>query len=275
MKRFTASLGLAAAALAGLATNAHAGDGPPDVAYAVGSNVPGGSHIYRIDNFATAPVATVISSPGFVLSDIGINPANGDSYVVDALGNLYGLDRGNGALSLIGNTGVTGLNSLDVGPNGVIYARSWNSANVWTVSPLTAAANVLLDTEFSGGSDIAVSPDGLELWATADTGSGIGTGLIRVNLNTLGVDVIGLFGTNAGLPGLDFDSQGGLWGFMGGDSSPLAEVLSVNQLSGSASMVGTIAGAETLGLFGAAIVPEPASLSLLAVAGLVALRRRS
>lgn len=252
-----------------------AGSARAEVAYAVSSDVLGTSRLYRIDNFDSAPTAVVIGNTGRVLSDIGINPYTGQAYGVTAPGELFGINLNNGALTLIGTSGINGLNSLEVAPNGTIYARAFNSSFLWTLSPANGAATVLLDTGFGGGSDVALMPNTNFLYATANTGNGLGTGLIRVDLGTNAVLVVGAFGGNNAMAGLDFDLSGNLFGFRGADVSGIAEVHRISSVTASPSLIGAINGAGQLGLFGAAIIaPEPASFGLLATALLLAIRRR-
>lgn len=247
-----------------------------DIAYAVGSILDGGSHIYRIDNFNSTPTATVLADSGTYLGDIAVHPTSGTAYAIAShTGMLHMVDLNTGDLTLVGDTGVIGLNSLEVAPNGTIYARAYDSDGLWSLDPNTGAATLLVETDFGGGSDLALAPNGTDLYATASLGDGVGTALIRIDLNSMNVVSIGSFGQNPLLmPGLDFDSNGNLYAFAGQDNSGLAQVYHVDMATGAATLIDSIAGAQDLGLLGATIaIPEPASLSLVGI-GLAALLRR-
>lgn len=263
----------------------HDGSGSTPVdAYAVGSTVgSGSSQIYRINEYATDPVADVIVDSGLYLGDIGINPSSGDAFVIEghAPGRLFHVDLATGTLDLVGSSGLNGLNSLEVAADGTIYARAFNSSLLWTLDPQTATPAVLVDTLYSGGGDLALSPTGEALYATADAGSGLSTALMHIDLETAAVVEVADISINQDTEawaGIDFDPDGNLFGFLGHDNIGLAQVYSIDLDNYGATLVGDVVGAEELGLLGAAIpvtppVPEPASLALMLAASLL-LRRR-
>lgn len=252
------------------------------VAYVVSSEQPYGRMLYRVDDFNSTPVASAIGAPNLFLDDIGINPLTREAFVLEPMGtpgwgNLYRCDLTSGACALVGSSGIQGLNALAVGPDGTIYTRGFSTRYIWTLDPDSGAPALLVDTGLGGGSDLVVSPDGTALYATANVGTGIGSGLLRVDLGTLAVEVVGSFGlTEPGLGGLGFDENGDLFGFRGYNGSTLAEVYEIDLDHGAATLVGGIAGAEDLGLLGAAtvVVPEPNTLTVLLLGAAALVRRR-
>jgi hypothetical protein len=255
--------------IASLATAAFLASGSlaaADVAYAVGSVIDGGSHIYRIEDFSTTPHATILSDSGRYLGDIAIHPSTGAAIAIEShSGMLVGVNLSDGSLSPIGNTGVLGINALEIAADGTIYARSYDSSNLWTLDPATGAASVLLDTGFTGGSDIALAPNGSDLYATASLGDGVGTALVRIDLDSLNASAVGVFADDSPLvvPGLDFGPSGDLYAFSGNDAIGAATIYHVDPNTGAATLIDSISGAQNVGLLGAAVIPEPGSLALL------------
>src|SRR4051812_4434928 len=73
--------------------------------YAVGSGVgDGSSNLYRISNFAAAPVAVNVGETHAVLTDLAINPRTGIGYAI-SFSTLYRINLSNGVLTTIGNHG--------------------------------------------------------------------------------------------------------------------------------------------------------------------------
>jgi hypothetical protein len=251
------------------------------VAYVVSSEQPYGRTLYRVDDFNSTPVATEIGAPNLYLDDIGINPLTREAFVLEPMGtpgwgNLYRCSLADGSCELVGSSGVQGLNSLAVGPDGTIYTRGYSTPYIWTLDPDDGSPTLLADVGLGGGSDLVVSPDGTALYSTADLGAGIGSGLLRIDLATLAIEPVGAFGVSApGLGGLGFDEDGDLYGFRGYNGSSLAEVYGIDLDSGVATLVDEIAGAEGLGLLGAAtaVVPEPATLTALLLCAAALVRR--
>lgn len=79
-------------------------------------------------------------------------------------GDLYSISENDASVTLIGNTGVPGLGSLEFAPNGTLYGFTLGaSATLYTINPTTAAATQIgpLNLGFfvyEGG--LAFAPDG-------------------------------------------------------------------------------------------------------------------
>jgi hypothetical protein len=116
--------------------------------YAVGWGYDS-SALYRIDKYATAPVAVNIGDTGVPLVDIAISPIDGKAYGLGFDRNLYSLDLQTGAASQVGATGLGTIpTSLEFDAQGTLFMMGFTNPHLYTVNVQTGQATRLLTTGF-------------------------------------------------------------------------------------------------------------------------------
>jgi hypothetical protein len=137
-------------------------------------------------------------------------PAFGQLYgVAWDTGNLYSVSPANASLTLIGNTGLTRVDSLEFGPDGRLFATtnfsSVGNSQLYTINPATAAATPVGPMgvqQFEGA--LAFAPDGTAYGAGQNS-----TDLYTISTATGAATVIGNIGVRD-VSGMLFRSDGTL-----------------------------------------------------------------
>lgn len=155
-------------------------------------------------------------------------------HVHDSVGNLATVDVVTGAVSLIGNMGVT-MTDIAFDPSGSLYGLTFNG--LYSINSTTAAATFIGSHGISGGNALVFGSDGT-LYGAGNTTSS----LFRINPAN---------GTSTNLGNMGFNSGGDL-AFKGGDlylassNSQLVRISLSNPLSATA--VGSFGVPNVFGL---------------------------
>jgi hypothetical protein len=218
--------------------------------------------LYSID--ASSGVASLVGSTGLrQISGISWDNVSNRLVALTVAGDQFALNTATGASTLIAD-GSFGVPEGDVAfKNGLAYTSIFDNLHTWSGS----SWNQIGASGLAPGADVSgLAFGGSMLLGLATFGSGADQ-LVSFNAATGAASVIGATGTNSlGLGGLTHDFNSGKW-FMTDSSS----LYSIDTATGAASLIGV----HGLGGFsGLAYVPGPAASTVLALAGLVALRRR-
>jgi hypothetical protein len=218
--------------------------------YAIGSGVGDrSSKFYRIDDYDTAPRAAFLGECGVTVFDIAYNPITRRFLTVDYSSTLYQLNPATGSLSIIGTTGISRLNALEFGISGNLYSWGSGSTELYRLDPGSGAVTVVGDTGWTSGGDLACDTNGTLYGST-------GTNLIVIDPVTGKGSNIGAFGVS-GVFGLEIDVNGRMLAGVGQEDQGRAGLYWVDKTTGVATLIGPIAGAQDMGIYGLAFSGSP------------------
>jgi hypothetical protein len=190
-------------------------------------------------------------------------------------GWLWTVDIESGALTPIGQATLPpnphggsggGYEALDFSPDGILYASTGQL--LYIVNPADGSAGLV--GSFGGYFVEGMSFDDTgNLWGTADpTGLAGADTLVRIDLGTAAVSEVGrIVATNESLDGFDILDDGTFIAVSGVAKT----LMSIAPTTGAPSGIGTLDVGVVTALQD---VPEPATMTLLSLGGLVLLRRR-
>jgi len=196
-------------------------------------------------------------------------------------GNLYGLDAQpdatlweiNPATADVTEVGTTDQSAAGATTDaaGTMFALSQDiNANYFTLTPPSTTTNVVGATGYSAGGLTAVTPDGSAFYITVPSNTSPNYDLASVNVSNGDVTDIGSTGYT---PDAGLFVDGTLYGF---DTSSNA-IVTLNTTTGAGTYVATYDLPDDENIVAAAVptaVPEPASIAVLAFAGVALLGRR-
>lgn len=221
-----------------------------------------------------------IGSTGATLTDIAL-ASDGRLFGI-SFRDLYAIDPGTGATTLIGSLGVSDANALEFGSGGVLYLAT-RGGQLRSVDLDTGSTTFVMSSGPSSG-DLALGPDGA-LYMTSGI-AGLDPDVLmrldvaagtRTALGSIGfAEVFGLVFAEPAPPVVlvaNEEENGIVDGLFG--LTIFGEVLRIDTGSGAGTILGVTSPA--LRAVGATVVPEAQTLVLLGagLAGLAFLRRRA
>ncbi len=224
---------------------------------------------------------------------------------VSTNGNTYSINTTTGAATLLGTNSGSSFHGVSRNSAGIYYAQDWGNAfqflSLTQINPTTGqkgpdigAGTVLVQDMAFSPSDVLYSlgdDSGPDTLRTIDVTTGAATDISRLNAYSGGMAFVGgtLYASGAGnglvtidlTTGAQTDVNGsvaGGWTGMTYDSGVLygtdgSNLYSINTTTGVQTLIGNTGASGLHGL--APSLPEPASLGLLAIGGIAALRRRA
>ena len=195
-------------------------------------------------DLATGELTGIFDS-GIELTDIDIDP-EGNVFGISASG-LYSIDLQAKTATLIGSYGVDGLNALEIGDDGTLYATSFSSQELYVLDPSNGAARSIgvLPEGVNSAGDLQFANNTLYLAELDD--------LVGINVEGDTVSdatVIGSFNLeDERILGITLDEDGDPVGLTDNGS-----ILELDLDTGEASQVGTVEDNTTI--FGAAALPD-------------------
>ena len=208
---------------------------------------------------------TLIGNMGVIMTDIAFD-TSGQLYGV-SFSNLYSINAGTAAASLIGAHGIAGGNALVFGSDGTLYGAGNASTSLFTINPGTGASAAVGNMGFFSGGDLAFNGGSFYLASSSNQ-------LVRVNPTTGAGSLVGSFGV-ANMFGLATGDDGVLYGVAS------TTIYTISTSTGAATNPVPFGGQGLGQAFGesffheAAAVPEPGTLTLLGLGVAAAWRARA
>jgi len=268
-----------------------------------------GTNIFSFDSTNTGKIISGKFITGMAANEqiltIDARPSTGAIYGVGSFGNLYTLNTGTGAATLVApitGASIDGTNfGSDFNPLSSGFSASGDTLQFssdtgvnWRINPVTGVATVQSTLAFGAGDTHAggnVNLVGLAytnnvVGATSTQLFGIDSGFdALVSLATPGngtVTTVGALGINVtDLAGFDVSgSSGTAYAALQTTTSGISNLYTINLATGTATLVGQIGGGLlvrdiTVVPGGGAGVPEPASLGILALGAAALFTRRT
>lgn len=267
-----------------------------------------GTNIFTFDSTNTGKILSgkflTGLAPNEQLLTIDARPTTGAIYAVGSFGNLYTVNAGSGALSLVApitGASVDGTNfGSDFNPVSSGFSSTGDTLEFtsdtgvnWRVNPTTGVATVQTTLAYGAGDAhaggnvnlVGAAYSNNVAGAVTTTLYGIDSGfdtLVTLATPTSGtVTTIGALGINTtDLVGFDISGSGTAYASLQSTTSGISNLYTINLATGAATLVGQIGGGLlvrdiTAQSPGGAPAPEPASLGLLGIGAAALFARRS
>jgi len=242
-------------------------------AFPLGYAVATDDNLYEVDlgNATASLIGPLWTGAHAVPEGLALSPG-GLLYCTDADGVLYSVDSNTGTATRIGDTGRDNIEGLDfLGSTLIGIDFLAGTPTVFSMDTSDASTTDIVTATTSIGLVRSMTVlDSNTVLIRADTGATT-SDLMDLNLTTGGVSTIGTLSIPGTLmPGLDFALDGTLYGL-----DDTGAVLTINPSTAGTTVVGDTGDQFWLGLAAQdVLIPEPATLSLLALGGLGLLARR-
>jgi hypothetical protein len=239
-------------------------------AYTFGYSVQsdGDDNLYRI-NLNTG-ACTKIGPVGYEdVEGLSFQPGTGVLFGWNNGGYLITINLSTGAGTPLGPSGISG--QFDAGLTfdsaGHLFVTRATTKDLYAANPTTGAASFIGSTDPEEVIALADAGGG-NLWGVSQEYDGQPLYFVSINKSTAATTVIGSMGLGSGIShgvGIDYAPDGTLWGIA--DSG---QIFTINTVTGQASVVAS----SLSGFEGLAIVPEPATMILLALGSGAVIRKR-
>jgi len=233
--------------------------------------------LYSVD-FGTAS-ATLIGVLGTRDAPLALAiSSTGELYATDSSGNFYSVNPLTGAATFVADTGRGNIEALDFNGSTLLGVDFSGTPTVFSINLLTGATtNVVTATSFTGVARAAALLDSNTLLLRTDGPTD--ETLRTLNLTTGATSVIGTINSTTIVAGLDFFSDGNLYGL-----NIAGNFLRIDPATASTTLLGDT-NQFWLGLAAVGpaapggVIPEPGTLALVAtgllpLAGAVVRKRR-
>lgn len=235
-----------------------AGASSAQTLYAIGNGQNDAhSDLYRIDQHDSTPMAIAVGCTDVLIGDIAIHPDTGLLYGLQFVSGgtaLVQIDPENAAVVALIGENMNSLNALEFADDGELYAWGLNDHFLHTIDLDTGlATSTGIDMQANSGGDLAFCRTDGFLYGTT------GEELIRVDLGASSAVIVGSHVNGSMIFGLEADASGNLFGFEGDDADDTAIVYDIDKATGITTLVGTIAGADDIGLFGVSFACDGAA----------------
>ncbi|MCK4625357.1 MAG: PEP-CTERM sorting domain-containing protein [Phycisphaerae bacterium] len=224
--------------------------------------------LYRIN--LTSGTATKIGPVGYGdVEGLSFQPGTGILFGWNNGGHLITIDLVSGTGTYVGPSGVSG--QFDAGltfdGNGDLFVSKSTDSELYSANPNTGLVSLI---GYTSGMDVIALEDagGNSLWGVSQEHDDQPLSFVSLSKITGAATLIGNVGLGSGVShgvGIDYTPDGTLWGIA--DSGA---IFTIDTVTGQ----GTVTANTLSGFEGLAVIPEPATLSLLAVGAMALIRRR-
>jgi len=216
----------------------------PGMMYASTGNIDGG-RLITVD--LNSGVGSVVGPTGLdAVPGLAIN-SSGDIYGIDASSSaLYLIDASTGGAAFVAGTGLASLPAIAFDGNDVMYGLGVDplnfNFNLYKINTSTGTPTLIGPAGFASWRGMAFSPIDGTLWASTS-----GEDIYIIDPETGTTTFIGNTDLSMGMPDIQFDKQGILYGAAGGGSQTTS-LISIDQTTGSGTIIGSTGFSSVSGM---------------------------
>ena len=215
------------------------------VCYASTGNNDGG-RLLTID--VSTGAGTLVGSTGLgAIPGLAINSSGVIYAVAGANFDLYKIDASSGAAVFVANTGLAYLPAIAFDGNDVLYGLGVDTVtfttNLYTINTTTGEPTVVGLAPMGDWRGMAFDPTDGTLWASTS-----GQEIYIIDPGTGVPTLIGSTGINGGIPDINFDDSGNLYGALGGSGLANDNFILINKTTSAGTTIGAIGFTSVSGL---------------------------